>query len=40
MRNKIIVETEDALLICDKYRSADVKKIIEELKKKKKNNYL
>lgn len=40
LRNKIIVETEDALLICDKYRSADVKKILEELKKKKQTKFL
>jgi len=40
LENIIIVETEDALLVCDKYRSADIKKIVEELKKRKKNKYL
>ena len=36
----IIVDTEDALLICPKERTQDVKKIIEELKKQDKENYL
>lgn len=40
LENIIIVETDDALLVCDKYRSADVKKIQDILKKKKKNKYL
>ena len=40
LENIIIVETDDALLVCDKYRSADVKKIQELLKKRKKNRFL
>lgn len=36
----IIVDTEDALLICDKSRTNDVKKIIESLKSKSKENHL
>lgn len=36
----IVVDTEDALLICPKDRTQDVKKIIEELKKQNKENYL
>ncbi|MBU0671352.1 mannose-1-phosphate guanylyltransferase [Patescibacteria group bacterium] len=33
LENIIIVETEDALLVCDKYRAHDVKKVVDELKK-------
>jgi len=40
LENIIIVETDDALLVCDKYRSAEVKKIQEILKKKKKDKYI
>lgn len=40
LENIIIVDTSDALLVCDKYRSAEIKKIVEELKKRKKNKYL
>src|SRR3989344_2032355 len=36
----IVVDTEDALLVCPKDRTQDVKKIIEELKKQNKENYL
>lgn len=36
----VIVDTPDALLICSKKRSQDVKKIVELLKKSKKNNKL
>lgn len=36
----IIVDTEDALLVCPKDRTQDVKKIIEELKAKKKEEFL
>lgn len=36
----IVVDTEDALLICPKDRTQDVKKIIEELKEKKKEEFL
>jgi mannose-1-phosphate guanylyltransferase len=30
----VIVDTEDALLVCPKSRSQEVKKVIEELKKR------
>lgn len=33
--NLLIVDTEDALFVCPKSRSAEVKKVVEELKKKK-----
>lgn len=36
----VVVDTEDALLICTKERTADVKKVIEELKNKDKESYL
>lgn len=36
----VIVDTQDALLICPKDRTQDVKKIIEKLKKKKKDEFL
>ena len=36
----IVVDTEDALLISTKQRTQDVKKVIEELKNKKKDSYL
>lgn len=38
--NVVIVDTEDALLVCDKNRTQDVKKIVETLEKKKKEQYL
>lgn len=38
--NIIIVDTGDALLVCDKYRSADVKDIVQKLKDRKKENLL
>lgn len=38
--NLIIVETEDALLVCDKSRAQDVKKVVEMLEKKGMNKYL
>lgn len=40
LENIVIIETDDALLVCDKYRSGDVKKLVDELKKNKKNKYL
>lgn len=36
----IVVDTEDALLVCTKDRTHDVKKIIEKLKEEKKEQYL
>ena len=36
----VVVDTEDALLVCPKDRSPDVKKIIERLKEDKKDKYL
>ena len=38
--NLIVVETEDALLICDKSRAQDVKKVVEMLEKEGKEQYL
>lgn len=40
LENIIIVETDDALLVCDKYRAQEVKKIVDQLKKDKKTKYL
>lgn len=40
VENLIIVETKDAVLICAKDRAQDVKKIINSLKEKDKNEYL
>lgn len=36
----IIVDTEDATLICDKEKAQDVKKLLKELKERKAENYL
>ncbi|MFH2104974.1 MAG: sugar phosphate nucleotidyltransferase [Parcubacteria group bacterium] len=36
----VVVDTEDALLICPQGRSQDVKKLVEKLKKDKKEKYL
>lgn len=38
--NMIIIDTDDALLICPRDRAQDVKKIVDELKRRKANNYL
>lgn len=38
--NIVIVDTKDALLVCSKSRAQNVKQIVEELKAKKKNEYL
>lgn len=40
VRDLIVVETEDALLICDKSRAQDVKKVVEILEKEGKGKYL
>jgi len=40
IKNLIVVDTDDALLICDKNSSQDVKKIVEYLKKEGKDNLL
>ncbi len=40
VNNLIIVDTEDALLICDKNKAEDVKKAVQILKKKKLTQYL
>lgn len=40
LESMIVVDTPDALLICPKARSQDVKKIVQELKDKKKHEYL
>ncbi len=40
VENLIIVETEDAILVCDKSRAQDVKLIVDELKASGQNKYL
>jgi mannose-1-phosphate guanylyltransferase len=40
VKNLIVVDTKDAILICDKNSSQDVKKIIELLKNNKDTKYL
>ena len=40
LRDMVIVETEDAVLVCPKHRVQDVKKIVEQLKQEGKEKYL
>lgn len=40
LKGLVVVDTEDALLICPKDRTQDVKKVIEELKSQNKEDYL
>jgi len=40
LKNMIVVETKDALLVCPRDQAQDVKKIVEELKKRQLLNYL
>lgn len=40
LKDIIVVETKDALLICHKDKTQDVKKVIEKLKEEKKEEYL
>ena len=40
LKDIVIVDTEDALLICKKNKSQDVKKIVEKLKSENKKNLL
>ncbi|HEY4694618.1 MAG TPA: sugar phosphate nucleotidyltransferase [Candidatus Nanoarchaeia archaeon] len=40
LKGMIIVDTPDALLICPKERSQDVKKIVQELRERRKHKYL
>lgn len=40
VENIIAVETEDAVLVCDRDRAQDVKKLVEKLKQEKKDRYL
>jgi len=40
LRDIIIVETEDALLVCSRDKAQDVKKIVDELERTGKNRYL
>lgn len=40
VENLIIVETEDAILVCDKARSQDVRQVVEELKRQGRGEYL
>ena len=39
VENLIIVETDDALLVCDMKRSQDVKKLVETLKREERHEY-
>jgi mannose-1-phosphate guanylyltransferase len=40
LKDMIVIETEDAILVCPKSRAQDVKKIVERLEKKKMKKYL
>lgn len=40
VENMVVVDTEDALLICDKNRAQEVKKIVDKLEKKNERRYL
>ncbi|MEW6408073.1 MAG: sugar phosphate nucleotidyltransferase [Patescibacteria group bacterium] len=40
LEDMIIIDTEDALLVCKKHRAQEVKKIVEKLKEEKKEKYL
>lgn len=40
LRGMVIIETEDAVLVCPKERAQEVKKIVEELRKEGKERYL
>lgn len=40
VKNLIVVETEDAVLVCTKEQAQDVKKIVEQLKQKNMDDYL
>lgn len=40
VENLVIVDTPDALLVCDKYRSIDVKKVVDQLKAKQRGDLL
>jgi mannose-1-phosphate guanylyltransferase len=40
LENMVIIDTEDALLICPRDRAQDVKKVVDELKRRTANNYL
>lgn len=40
LENVVIVETDDAILVCNKDNTQDVKQVISELKTQNKNNYL
>jgi len=40
IKGLVIIETEDCILVCDKNKAQDVKKIVEALDKKKMKEYL
>jgi mannose-1-phosphate guanylyltransferase len=40
LKDIIVVDTEDATLICDKASTADIKKVLENLRENNKNSYL
>ena len=39
LKNTVIVDTDDALLVCDKSRTEDVKKVVEHIKHSKRNEH-
>lgn len=40
LKDMIVLETEDVILVCPKSRAQDVKKLVEEMERKKMKNYL
>ena len=40
IKNTVMVETDDAILLCHKERTQDVRKVVEMLKKKGMRRYL
>jgi mannose-1-phosphate guanylyltransferase len=40
LRDTIVIEMEDCVLVCPKDRAQDVKKIVEELERRKMKKYL
>jgi mannose-1-phosphate guanylyltransferase len=40
LEDMIIVDTEDALLVCPRSRAQDVRRVVEQLKRARKTRYL
>ena len=40
LKDIVIVDTEDATLVCDKEHTGDIKKILEQLREQKREEYL